>query len=72
MISRPALGESWCSILKELSSVNSPQRMEQWTAGTMACVGRVGWPARSGGGPGGEAGRVVGGGWIFGVKNVLE
>ena len=49
-------------------------------------VGRVGWQAGSGGGPGGEAGqvgrragwgggeegRVVGGGLIFGVKNVLE
>ena len=29
-------------------------------------AGRVGWRAGKG------AGRVVGGGWIFGVKNVLE
>ena len=35
-------------------------------------AGRVGWRAGSGGGPGGEAGQVVRGGWIFGLKNVLE
>ena len=34
-------------------------------------AGRVGWRAGSGGGPGQVAGRVIGGGWIFRVKNVL-
>ena len=34
-------------------------------------AGRVGWRAGSGGGPGRVAGWVIGGGWIFGVKNVL-
>ena len=34
-------------------------------------AGRVGWRAGSGGGPDRVAGRVIGGGWIFGVKNVL-
>ena len=40
-----------------------------WRAGWVA--GRVGWRAGSGGGPDRVAGRVIGGGWIFGVKNVL-
>ena len=35
-------------------------------------AGRVGWRAGRGGWPGRVEGRVVGGGWIFGVKNVLE
>ena len=34
-------------------------------------AGLVGWRAGSGGGQGRVAGRVIGGGWIFGVKNVL-
>ena len=33
---------------------------------------RVRWLAGSGGGQGGRVGRVVGAGWIFEVKNVLE
>ena len=34
-------------------------------------AGRVGWRAGSAGGPGQVAGQVIGGGWIFGVNNVL-
>ena len=51
-----------------------------WRSGGMAgrvggwpgrVAGRVRWLAGSGGGPGQVAGLVIGGGWIFGVKNVL-
>ena len=42
-------------------------------AGKTAREGRpAGWGGGWGGGAGGVAGQVVGGGWIFGVKNVLE
>ena len=43
-----------------------------WGGGQGGVAGRVGWRAGWGGGPGLVAGQVVGGGWIFGVKNVLE
>ena len=38
-----------------------------WGGGPGRVAGRVWWRARGGGG-----GLVVRGGWIFGVKNVLE
>ena len=47
-------------------------RQAGWGGGQDRVAGRVGWRAGSGGGQGQVAGWVVGGGWIFGVKNVLE
>ena len=47
-----------------------------WRAGCCGgpgrVAGRVGWRAGWGGWQGGVAGLVVGGGWIFREKNVLE
>ena len=43
-----------------------------WGGGPGRVAGRVRWLAGSGDWPGGKAGQVIGGGWIFGVKNVLE
>ena len=46
--------------------------MAGWVGGGPGRVaGLVGWLVGSGGGQGQVAGRVIGGGWIFGVKNVL-
>ena len=43
-----------------------------WDGGPSGMAGRVERRAGRDGGPGGMAGPVLGGGWIFGVKNVLE
>ena len=49
-------------------------RCRAWWGAWPGGVGRVGTRSRagSGGGPGWEAGQLVRGGWIIGVKNVLE
>ena len=43
-----------------------------WVGGLGEQVGRVGRRAGWGGGQDGIGGQVVGGGWIFGIRNVLE